>query len=88
LARARLFHVLTLEVPDIFQLQDSGGYAEHHALRNGPRTAARVVVIPQDSYGHAMLLGKVGIPVKGYLARVSRWKRNWTKNPLTVLPGT
>src|SRR5438874_2235190 len=25
LARARLFHVLNLEVPDIFRLQDSGG---------------------------------------------------------------
>jgi hypothetical protein len=25
LARARFFHVLILEVPDIFHLQDSGG---------------------------------------------------------------
>jgi hypothetical protein len=25
LARARLFHVLILEVPDMFHLQDSGG---------------------------------------------------------------
>src|SRR6266851_2075892 len=56
LARVRLFHVLILEVPDIFHLQDSGGLGAAYEGRNSsPYFVAMAFASPEP--------WRVGLPV-------------------------